>query len=152
MWQAACSLNIWPEYLFPGPIAVLNSLIGSLRNGTLLVSLYTSLRRIVIGFGISLAGGVITGLLVGRSALLHDTIGSIMLGLQTLPSICWLPLALLWFGLSERAILFVIIMGAFVAVAVSTEAGVRQIPPLYLQAARNMGARGYRLYRDVIIP
>mgnify|MGYP000934293320 CR=1 FL=1 len=57
VWQAACSLNIWPEYLFPGPIAVLNSLIGSLRNGTLLVSLYTSLRRIVIGFGISLAGG-----------------------------------------------------------------------------------------------
>ena len=152
MWQAASSLNIWPEYLFPSPITVLERFIETLRNGTLLVALSTSLRRIVIGFGISLVGGVITGLLVGRSALLHDSVGSIMLGLQTLPSICWLPLALLWFGLSERAILFVIIMGAFVAVAVSTEAGVRQIPPLYLQAARNMGARGYRLYRDVIIP
>ena len=152
MWQVACSLNIWPEYIFPSPLAVLRRFIETLRNKTLLIAISTSLRRIVIGFGISLIGGVITGLLVGRSTLLQDTIGSIMLGLQTLPSICWLPLALLWFGLSERAILFVIIMGAFVAVAVSTEVGVRQIPPLYLQAARNMGARGFRLYWDVIIP
>lgn len=121
-------------------------------DGSLLIALGTSLRRIFIGFGISLVGGTVLGVATGRIGLLHDTVGSVLVGLQALPSICWLPLALLWLGLTEEAILFVVIMGAFIAMAVATETGIRQIPPLYLRAARNMGARGFRLYLDVILP
>ena len=75
-----------------------------------------------------------------------------MLGLQALPSICWLPLALLWFGLSETAILFVVVVGSLLSITVATESGVRNVPPLYLRAAQTMGARGATLYLRVILP
>lgn len=151
-WQAASSLGLWEDFLFPSPLGVWERLRATLADSTLLIALGTSIRRILIGFGISLVGGTILGIATGRVNLLHDTVGSVLIGLQALPSICWLPLALLWFGLSEEAILFVVIMGAFIAMAVSTETGIRQIPPLYIRAARNMGARGLRLYLDVILP
>ena len=80
--------------------------------------------------------------MLGRVKFVQDTLGSIVLGLQALPSICWLPLALLWFGLSEKAILFVVVMGAVLSVTLSTADGVHNTPPLYLRAARTMGARG----------
>src|SRR5207237_8178621 len=78
--------------------------------------------------------------------------GAMALGLQTLPSICWRPLAIVWFGLSERAILFVTLMGALLAITIAVSDGVQNIPPLYLRAARMMGARGIRLYAEVMLP
>lgn len=75
-----------------------------------------------------------------------------MLGLQVLPSICWLPLAILWFGLSEQAIQFVVIMGAFLSIAIATDGGIRNIPPIYLRAAKTMGIKGLDLYRRVVLP
>ncbi len=92
------------------------------------------------------------GLALGRIKLLDETLGSLVLGLQALPSICWLPLALLWFGLSETAILFVVVMGALLSITTATEAGVKNTPPVYLRAARNLGARGWRVYVFVILP
>jgi NitT/TauT family transport system permease protein len=76
----------------------------------------------------------------------------VAIGLQALPSICWLPLALLWFGLGEKAILFVVVMGALLSIALATADGVRNTSPLYLRAARTMGAEGLRLYRRVVLP
>ena len=84
--------------------------------------------------------------------LLDQTLGSLVLGLQALPSICWLPLALLWFGLGEQAIVFVVVMGAVLSITLSTEAGVKNTDPLYLRAALNLGARGWRLYLLVALP
>ena len=110
------------------------------------------MRRLVVGYLLSLAGGVTLGLLLARSRTLRESVGTIVTGLQALPSICWLPLALLWFGLSEAAILFVVIAGSLLAIAVATEAGVRNVPPLYVRAARTMGARGATLYLRVILP
>ncbi len=110
------------------------------------------MQRILIGFGISAVAGMALGLAIGRIRLLDETVGSLVLGLQALPSICWLPLALLWFGLSEAAILFVVVMGALLSITLATEAGVKNTPPLYLRAARNLGARGWRLYALVILP
>jgi NitT/TauT family transport system permease protein len=92
------------------------------------------------------------GLLIGRVRLLQETLGTVILGLQALPSICWLPLAILWFGLSERAILFVVVMGAVLSICLSAVDGVRNTPPLYLRAARTMGAEGWALYWRVILP
>lgn len=111
-----------------------------------------SVQRIFTGYLISLAFGIGLGLLVGRFKILNETLGSLMLSLQVLPSICWLPLAILWFGLNEQAIQFVVIMGAFLSIAIATDSGIRNIPPIYLRAARTMGVRGLALYRRVIFP
>ncbi|MCX7841347.1 MAG: ABC transporter permease [Anaerolineae bacterium] len=152
VWQIAASSGLWAEYIFPSPMSVAQTLVRGFVNGTFIVGIVTSLQRLLIGFGISAVIGVISGLALGRVKLLDETFGALVLGLQTLPSICWLPLALLWFGLSETAILFVVVMGALLAITTATEAGVKNTPPLYLRAARNLGARGWKLYALVILP
>lgn len=152
VWQALIGLNVWPEYIFPSPLSVLQTLVRGFQNGTFIVGILTSLQRLMIGFGISAVLGLALGLGIGRNRFLAETLGSLVLGLQALPSICWLPLALLWFGLSETAMLFVVVMGALLSITLSTEAGVKNTPPLYLRAARNLGARGWKMYALVILP
>jgi NitT/TauT family transport system permease protein len=105
-----------------------------------------------VGYAISLVLGIILGLFVGRIQIVQKTVGSVLLGLQALPSICWLPLALLWFGLSEKAIIFVVIMGAVLSISLSTADGIHNTPPLFLQAAKTMGASGIGLYSRVVLP
>jgi NitT/TauT family transport system permease protein len=151
-WEAIARLGIWPPYLLPGPSDVLAALARGVRTGALPLGIAISLRRLLIGFGISILIGVPLGLLLGRSRAMEETLGSLILGLQTLPSICWLPLALLWFGLSERAILFVVIMGAVLSITVSTRDGMKNIPPLFIRAARTMGAYRSKVYLYVILP
>jgi len=152
VWQMLVWLGLWPEYIFPSPLGVVQTLVRGFRNGTFIVGIVTSMERILLGFGISAVVGMLLGLALGRIKLLDETVGSLVLGLQSLPSICWLPLALLWFGLNEQAILFVVVMGALLSITLATEAGVKNTPPLYLRAARNLGARGWRLYALVIFP
>ena len=152
VWQGLAWSGLWAEYIFPSPLRVAQTLARGFQNGTFIVGIVTSMRRLVIGFGISAVIGILSGLAIGRIKLLDETVGSIVLGLQTLPSICWLPLALLWFGLSETAMLFVVVMGALLAITTATEAGVKNTPPLYLRAARNLGARGWKMYALVIFP
>ncbi len=152
VWQGFVWIGVWPEFIFPSPLSVVQTLAHGFQNGTFIIAIVTSMQRILIGFGISAVVGMTLGLAIGRVRLLDETIGSLVLGLQALPSICWLPLALLWFGLSETAILFVVVMGALLSITLATEAGVKNTPPLYLRAARNLGARGWRLYALVILP
>ncbi len=152
VWQSLAILEVYPEYIFPSPLGVLQTLARGFQNGRFVIGIASSMQRILIGFGISAILGVAFGLALGRQRWLNDTLGALVLGLQTLPSICWLPIALLWFGLSETAILFVVVMGALLAITTATEAGVKNTPPLYLRAARNLGARGWKLYALVILP
>jgi NitT/TauT family transport system permease protein len=133
-------------------LEVARSFAGGLRDGSIPLGVLTSLRRLIVGYALSLVGGVSLGLMLARSQLLRDSIGTVVAGLQALPSICWLPMALLWFGLSETAILFVVVIGSLLSITMATEAGVRNVPPLYLRAARTMGARGTTLYLRVILP
>lgn len=151
-WESLALLKVWPEYLFPSPLSVGERLLSGVIDGTFLIGIGASMARVVAGYCISLAIGLPLGLLVGRVRVFDETVGSLLAGLQTLPSICWLPLALIWFGLNERAILFVVIMGAVLSISLAAEGGVKNTPPQYLRAARNMGARGLRLYRYVILP
>ncbi|GFP32138.1 NitT/TauT family transport system permease protein [Candidatus Hakubella thermalkaliphila] len=138
--------------MFPAPLSVLQTLVNGFMDRTFLIGIAISMRRITIGYGISVIAGILLGLLIGRVKLLDETVGSLVLGLQTLPSITWLPLALLWFGLNEKAIIFVVIMGAVFSITIGTYSGVKGVPPLYLKAGRNMGAQGYQLFLQVIIP
>ena len=152
IWAAAYNLAFWPSFLFPSPLEVFRTLLEGFLDKTFIIGIAASLRRILIGYLISLVLGVLLGLALGRIKLLRDTLGSLVLGLQTLPSICWLPLALLWFGLSEAAIIFVVVMGALLSITIATESGVRNVPPLLISAGRNMGARGFHMLVEVVIP
>lgn len=152
LWELVVRLSIWPPYIFPSLSSVLSSIWYGFIDGSYPQSILISLRRIAIGYFISLFTGITLGLLTGRIPLIQKTIGSVILGLQALPSICWLPLALLWFGLSETAIIFIVIMGAVLSITIATSDGVRNTPPLYLQAARTMGASGLTLYSRVVLP
>ena len=138
--------------MFPSPSAIARSFASGVVDGTIPRGVLVSLRRLVVGYLLSLVGGIGLGLGLARSRTLRDSIGTIVTGLQALPSICWLPLALLWFGLSETAILFVVVAGSLLSITVATESGVRNVPPLYLRAAQTMGARGATLYLRVILP
>jgi len=152
IWEGVARAHIWPDYLLPGPLAVLSTLIAGLQKGLFVSAALVSLKRIALGYGISLAVGLVLGLLIGRVRWLNETLGSLVLGLQALPSVCWLPLAVLWMGLSEQAILFVVVMGALFSITLGVEAGVKNTPPLYLRAASTLGARGLALYTQVILP
>jgi NitT/TauT family transport system permease protein len=151
-WEAASRLGLWRPWVFPSPLDIARSFGSGVVDGTIPLGILVSMRRLIVGYLLSLVAGVGLGLALARSRTLQDSIGAVVTGLQALPSICWLPLALLWFGLHESAILFVVIAGSLLAITVATEAGVRNVPPLYTRAARSMGARGATLYLRVILP
>jgi NitT/TauT family transport system permease protein len=152
VWQLVVSLRIWPNYLLPSPAMVLEALWYGFADQTFLIGVWISMKRIALGYALSVVIGVLLGFLVATSGFLENTVGKLILGLQSLPSICWLPLAVLWFGLSEKAILFVVLMGSVLAVAINSEIGVRHVPRIYLLAARNLGAQGLPLFTQVLLP
>jgi NitT/TauT family transport system permease protein len=151
-WQALVALKVWPEYIFPSPIKVLQALIEGFKNSAFPIAISISLRRIFLGYSISVLLGCFLGIAMWRFRLIKDTIGGLILGLQTLPSICWFPLALIWFGLNEKAIIFVAIMGAIFSITIATESSIRNIPPIYIKVGRNMGARKLVLLWKVVVP
>ena len=152
VWELVFLCGIWPEYVLPSPVSVGKTLASGFQNRTLLIGIGISMKRIAIGYGISIGIGIFLGILIARFRILEDTLGALISGLQTLPTICWLPLALLWFGLNDRAIIFLVIMGAVLSIAIATDSGVKNVPSLYIRAAKTMGAKGWRLYFEVIIP
>jgi NitT/TauT family transport system permease protein len=125
---------------------------GSLTDGTLLDAIWVTMRRLLSGYLIGLAIGIPAGIFCGRFEIVRGTIGQISLSLQTLPSVCWVPLSLIWFGQNENAILFIVVMGTVWSIIVATQDGVRGIPPLYLRAASTMGSRGFHLWTRVVLP
>ena len=150
IWAAASKAA--HSFLFPTPGEVAHSLATGIANGQLPRAMLLSIERLAVGYGLSLVGGVIIGFALARSAALRDTLGSLVLGLQAIPSVCWLPMALLWFGLNDRAILVVVVLGSLLSVTIATESAVRNVSPLYIRAARTMGAQGLRLYTRVVLP
>src|ERR1051326_491928 len=151
-WDAVFRLGLYEGYLLPSPEDVVATFVRGVRDGSFLLGVAVSLRRILVGYGISLALGIALGLMIGRFKLLEDTVGSLVFGLQAIPSICWLPFAILWFGLSESAILFVVVMGALLSIVIATDDGVKNTPPLLIRAGRTMGMRGVGLYTRVVLP
>ena len=152
IWSALVRANIWSPILLPAPGQVAQYLAHAFQDGTLLSAAGVTLRRLLIGYAIGLAIGLPLGLLTASSKFVEDTIGVMALGLQTLPSVCWVPLALLWFGQTEGAMLFVVIMGTVWSVVIATDTGVRTIPPIYARAARTMGSKPLHKWIYVILP
>lgn len=116
------------------------------------IAILASAKRIFLGYILSIILGIVVGLGIVRFKYLDENISPLILGLQTLPSICWLPFSILWFGLNESAIIFVITVGSTFAVSIAIESGMKNINPLFVRAAKTMGAKGFSLYWNVIIP
>lgn len=152
LWETGSRRAWWNSSLLPGPSEVARTLANAMYHGSLLLAIRISLVRLMIGFGTALLLGTLLGVLNGTVPLVRRTVGPLALGVQTLPSICWLPLAIVWFGRGERAILFVTLMGALMAITLAVSDGIRNIPTLYLQTAGMMGIRGPSLYVQVLLP
>jgi NitT/TauT family transport system permease protein len=152
VWHLVVLAKIWSVVLLPDPISVWEYLEGAAGDGTLLQASIVTMRRLLVGYLIGIATGLPLGLLTARFKLCEDTLGVLALGLQTLPSVCWVPLAMLWFGQTEAAMLFVVIMGTLWSVIIATDNGVRNVPPIYARAARTMGSKRLHTWLCVIVP
>jgi len=144
--------NIWPNNLFPSPYEVAEDLVYTASDGSLFFGIGTSILRLIVGLAIAIAGGMLLGIFMARVEIVNQTIGSLVLGLQSIPSVAWVPLAILWFGLTDGGIIFVTAIGSMFAVTIATYTGVKNINPHYVEAARNMGAKGTQLAIYVLIP
>lgn len=152
VWQVVAMADIWPNTIFPSPSEVAEDLAYGAADGSLFYGIATSLWRLIVGLSIAIAGGVVLGIFMARVEIVNQTIGSLVLGLQSIPSIAWVPIAILWFGLTDSGIIFVTAIGAIFAVTINTYTGVKNIDPNYIAAARNMGAKGSQLVTNVLIP
>ncbi len=152
LWEGLALSKIWPPYLFPTPQGVAESLWDGFKDHSLWIGIGVSMRRVVIGYVISVILGILLGMVLASNQFLEDTLGRLILSLQSLPSSCWVPIALLWFGLSETAIIFVTITGSLLAVTQATKAGFDNVPRILSMAGRNLGAKGPQLFRHVLLP
>ena len=152
LWQLAYLSGIWPKVSLPSPIMVVESFYDLTLDSTLTISIGMTLYRLLIGFAASIGIGVCVGLAMVRFSGFGKTMSSFAVGLQSFPSVAWVPFAILLIGLNDIGILFVVIMSSVFSVMMSAYSGIRNIPPIYLKAARNMGAKGFSLFRYLMIP
>lgn len=151
-WKLVALLELWPTYTFPPPENVFEDLRLLARDGILWDAVQTTMQRMAIGYSLSIAIGLIVGISMGSLKWVDEAVGSLVLGLQSLPSITWFPLAILWFGLSENAIIFVVLMGSVNSIAISSAAGVKGIPPLLIRASDMFGGPWWQKLLYVVLP
>jgi NitT/TauT family transport system permease protein len=151
-WQLVVWSHWKPSYILPGPGPVFRALWQELVHGDLLKATGVTLQRAVTGYLLALAIGTALGVVVAQSRVVRSAVGSLITGFQTMPSVAWLPLAIVLFQLSERAILFVLLIGAVPSIANGVLAGIDNTPPVLLRAGRVLGARGIDRYRHVVLP
>jgi NitT/TauT family transport system permease protein len=152
LWQLLFELKFQPTYLLPSPAMVVERLIELLGEGRLIPSLVATLQSMIMGFAISVVIGICFGLAMGTNPIINQSIKSLFLGLQTLPTAAWVPLSLIIFGLDGKGIYFVVVMSSMAAIAISTADGILNIPPLYLRAARTLGTPPHAMPFRVILP
>jgi len=150
VWQLVVWSGWKPEYVLPGPRAVWDSFVANFS--TNMDAAWTTLQRGFKGFAFALVIGTIVGALVARNRVLRSAIGSLITGLQTMPSVAWFPLAILLFKLGEGAIFFVVVLGAAPSIANGLISGIDHIQPILLRAGTVLGARRWKLFRYVILP
>ncbi|GAA2488550.1 ABC transporter permease [Streptomyces thermolineatus] len=151
-WQLAAWADLKPDYMLPGPLDVWNALAEEWYRGTILGTVWNSVSRGALGFAASLAIGTPLGLLVARVGFVRAAIGPVLSGLQSLPSVAWVPAAIIWFGLTDATIYAVVLLGAVPSIANGLVGGVDRVPPLHLRAGRTLGATGLRGVRHVLLP
>jgi NitT/TauT family transport system permease protein len=152
LWQLVTVLELWPKTLLPSPAQVAISIGELIANNSLVIGIGTTLWRLAAGFAISIAVGGMVGLAMVKFQGFGKTMSSFAVGLLTFPSIAWVPFAILLIGFNNFGILFVVVMASVFSVMISTYSAVRNVPPIYIRASKNMGAHGFSLFRHVMIP
>lgn len=152
LWQAVVWSGWKPRWVLRGPDQVLPTLLDLVGTASFWTAVSITMRRAVTGYLLAMVIGSAIGIAVARLKLLRTAVGSLITGLQTMPSIAWFPLAILLFGLTERAIMFVVVLGAAPSIANGLIGGVDHVPPLMLRAGRMIGAKGIGLYRHIVLP
>ena len=156
-WLVTDVLKLYPAYVFPGPRSVWTEISYGLwgtgpQDGKLLSAIGGSLRRVLTGYAAAVLLGGVAGLLMGAWLPLRATLGAYLTGLQSVPSIAFVPFAILFFGLNERAVLFVVILEGFIPVALAVSGALLNVPPTLRVAGRTLGARGVGLTLRVLLP
>lgn len=151
-WEWAVRVYHPDSPFVPTPTAILAWFWEALLDGSLVEATLVTLRRLGLGFLIGALLGLAVGGLCARSRTVRDAIGWLTLGLQTLPSVCWVPMAILWFGQDEGAVIFVTVMGTVWSVVIAVQESVLSVQPLYIRAAQTMGSRGWHLWSKVLLP
>jgi NitT/TauT family transport system permease protein len=152
LWQAVVWSGWKPDYVLPGPGQVMPELWRLLQKGTFWAAVGRTMQRAAWGYALAVVIGTMIGVAVSRVQILRTAVGSLITGVQTMPSVAWFPLAIVVFKLSEGAILFVVVLGAAPSIANGIIAGVDHVPPLLLRSGRMLGARRLQTYRHVILP
>ncbi|MGN7388010.1 ABC transporter permease [Sporosarcina sp. SAFN-015] len=152
IWEVTSRLSVLPDFMFPRLTQVLETLFNGLVNGQIVAAIGKSMSRLLIGFAIAIVLGVIMGYLIWRYKLVEDTLGFLVTALQSIPSIVWFPLAIIWFGLNDFSILFIVTIGATWTMTVSATSGFQNVPTLYQRVAKTFGSTGVHFIRTVILP
>ncbi|HZR51242.1 MAG TPA: ABC transporter permease [Streptosporangiaceae bacterium] len=151
IWQLI-HLSGWKKLVLPGPSATLANLWDQLRAGLLWHAVGTTVQRALVGFAMAVLIGSVVGALVTQIRPVREAVGSLITGLQTMPSLVWIPFAIVLFGINDSAIYFVVVMGAAPSIANGLITGIDYTPPLLLRAGKMMGLRRVSLYRFLILP
>ena len=152
LWEIGSRLELWMPIILPSPSMVFDALLTGFEDKTLIYDLQASFKRLAIGLGISLVLGAALGVLLAKSKTADDTLGSVILALQSVPSIVWLPLAIMWFGLNEVSVIFVVVLGGTFVMTLNMRTGIKNVSPLFIKAAQTMGASGWDLFVRVTLP
>lgn len=152
VWQGLVWSGFWSEVLLPAPWSIAKYFAASIQDGTLLRASLVTLVRLLAGYAVGVIFGLPLGVLIARRPLVRDTLGLMALGLQTLPSVCWAPIAVMWFGQTEWAMLFIVVMGSLWSIALATDSGIRNVSPIFVRAAKTMGSRRFHTLFKVILP
>lgn len=152
VWQLVFSLGIFPKISLPSPIMVVETFVKIVLNGSLPWGIGVTLGRLVTAFAVSITIGTLVGFMMIQFKSFGKTLNSFSAGLLAFPSIAWVPFSILLIGFNEFGIMFVVVMSSVFSIMISTYSSIRNIPSIYLDAAKNMGAKGYSLFRHVTIP
>lgn len=152
VWQVLWAAAIWPEYQLPAPLAVLHEFAKATEEGRIVGIVWTSVHRAALGFVAAVAIATPLGLLVAKVRTVRAAIGPLLAGMQSLPSVAWVPAAVLWFGLTDATIYFVVLLGAVPSITNGLVSGIDQIPPLLPRVGRVMGAGRLDAARLILLP
>jgi NitT/TauT family transport system permease protein len=152
IWEVTSRTSGLPDFMFPSLTQVFETLFNGLVSGQITAAVGKSMGRILLGFSIAIILGLIMGYFIWRYKLVEDTLGFLVTALQSIPSIVWFPLAIIWFGLNDFSILFIVTIGATWTMTVNATSGFKNVPPLYQRVAKVYGSTGFHFIRTIILP
>ncbi|MCE7011607.1 ABC transporter permease [Kibdelosporangium philippinense] len=152
VWQILWAAAFWPEFKLPAPLAVWDEFVEMVETGRIFEVLWTSIHRAVLGFLAAVVIATPLGLLVAKVSVVRRAIGPLLSGLQSLPSVAWVPAAILWFGLNDGTIYFVVLLGSVPSIANGLVSGIDQIPPILPRVGKTLGAGRLASARHILLP